>query len=741
MSEVFDLDRYVEYYTEKLWAMIPEVYRTEDGLALSPGVLRAIVQTWAKQAAALRRSQDRTWEDLFIELCSQWAIPYIGDLVATRLVSAQNPRGQRIDVAKTIYYRRRAGTVRVLEELISDLTAWEGVVVEGWKTLGRTFHRLDLPPVPRGRLTPTPPGGIADLRRADSTRLVGGPFDEFYYTPDVRRTAPYGISKIGFHLFRLLAVKLRGVDPRPMGGAPDGQGYTFDPSGRDVPLFSRRTRPERWDEWHSALEYELPAPIPCRLLAEAVYRFSSADVDDIAAETGLAAAAADDLRTMANARFDAEWKLRQRLAMQPNSAALLTEPVYQAILRIAAEPDCGKHHLLPDSVTVYEDFANNVVAPNESTAAANLSGWASNATFKRTLIDPERGRLLVYDPAPADVRVDYHVGVYMAFGAGGFPRNFTETPDNAFSGGGAALNALPNAGVTMIDDSRTYTPVGDVAGITEMTLAAADLARPYLRLNADWALTSAAPAPNVEDGVLTLDGLWLGAEGAPRALVLDGDYESVTLRYCTLDPGGVDADGNPIEPVSLVIRGFVEMLTIDHCALGPVRLDGGSVESVIIRDSTLQSRDENTPALVLNTGMVDMARTTVLGSVDVLRLYATDCLIAGLVDVTDTQEGCFRFSAAVAIGEAGGSRVPRPYESVSLTAGEVGGLFVSRDYGQPGYAMLRLVAPATIARGGEDGAEMGVYSGALAPYKVDGLNAKIAEFMPFGLIPVFVYHT
>ena len=39
------------------------------------------------------------------------SIPYIGDLLATRLVSCLDARAQRLDVAKTIYYRRRAGTL------------------------------------------------------------------------------------------------------------------------------------------------------------------------------------------------------------------------------------------------------------------------------------------------------------------------------------------------------------------------------------------------------------------------------------------------------------------------------------------------------------------------------------------------------------------------------------------------------------------------------------------------------
>ena len=36
-------DRFAQYYAEKLWDWIPEIYRTEDGLAHNPGVLRAIV--------------------------------------------------------------------------------------------------------------------------------------------------------------------------------------------------------------------------------------------------------------------------------------------------------------------------------------------------------------------------------------------------------------------------------------------------------------------------------------------------------------------------------------------------------------------------------------------------------------------------------------------------------------------------------------------------------------------------
>ena len=99
-------------------------------------MLRALVEILATQAATLRRSDDRLWDDVFIDLCDDWAVPYLGDLVGTRLVSALDTRGRRVDVAKTIYYRRRKGTPRVLEELIGDITGWDGTVIESFPPPG-----------------------------------------------------------------------------------------------------------------------------------------------------------------------------------------------------------------------------------------------------------------------------------------------------------------------------------------------------------------------------------------------------------------------------------------------------------------------------------------------------------------------------------------------------------------------------------------------------------------------------
>src|SRR5688572_28341119 len=113
-------DGFSVYFTERLWEMIPEIYRHEDGIAARPGVLRALVELMADQAAILRRSHDRLWEDQYAELCNDWALPYIADLVTARLTSALDRRARRVTVAKSIHYRRRAGTIPLLEQLTVD---------------------------------------------------------------------------------------------------------------------------------------------------------------------------------------------------------------------------------------------------------------------------------------------------------------------------------------------------------------------------------------------------------------------------------------------------------------------------------------------------------------------------------------------------------------------------------------------------------------------------------------------
>src|SRR5215831_7504602 len=270
-----DLDRYESYYADKLWALLPAVYRAEDTDAFDQnGPLRELVNRIGAQAAILRRSIDRLWEDQSIETCDDWVIPYIGDLLATNLVSSLDARGQRLDVAKTIYYRRRKGTVALLEELAHDITGWEVRVVEFFRRLARTRHGFDpeigLPSATSapldnrtlqlaeglvGQLTNTGIGGWADLRNVYGAQQAQSPFgiydrlkppsafDEYFHTADFRRgrgrSGWYNISHLGVFVWRLYSFPLIDQEPDTLLTVPVQNAdpacpnhYAFDPTGR-----------------------------------------------------------------------------------------------------------------------------------------------------------------------------------------------------------------------------------------------------------------------------------------------------------------------------------------------------------------------------------------------------------------------------------------------------------------------------------------------------------------------------
>ena len=140
-------------------------------------------------------------------------------------------------------------------------------------------------------------------------------------------------------------------------------------------------------------------------------------------------------------------------------------------------------------------------------------------------------------------------------------------------------------------------------------------------------------------------------------------------------------------------------------------------------------------ALNIDTGKSIIQRSTIFGDTDLHRLEASEALFTGNVSITDTQKGCFRYSAALKT-----NRLPHPYESF-LFSMDAKQWFTSRRFGEPGYAQLSDTAPEKLRLGAENGSEMGAFSNLLNPVKSDGLRSKVNEYMPFGLIPIFIHQT
>jgi hypothetical protein len=690
-------DGFEAYFTEKFWQMVPGIYREMDAASPAPGTLRALIGVIATQAARVRRSNDRLWEDMFVEFCDDWAVPYLGDLVGTRLIPVSNARARRADVAKTIYYRRRAGTLAVLEELILDITGWEGVVVEQFRRLARTAHLLEPAPPPlSGRLTGTPQGGLPNLRRQDAVELVGGPFEEFSHTVDVRHHAGgidgrYNIPKLGFYLYRLQVLLLDGVMPYQPNPA-DPARWTFDPSGRDVPMYMASARPPpapgRAGGWRRARAWDLPAPLTCRLLN---------DPD-----------AAPDLLPPDG--------VTGNLPDGAHPAVRIREPA----------------GLLGISALTGASLAN---------WGADLGAWATG-TSKRAAVDPARGRLWFANAPPADpskLRVGYYPASPGPIGAGAYNRTQQLVRDltlpdgtvqriasgDVISGGGLLTTAqLAPGRPVQISDSATYHGAIALPAQARITALAAEGQRPYVALTADLTVMG-------NDGVLVLDGLWLGGG---HDLVLTGVFAQVTLNSMTLDPGGLRADGSAIAPSRLVVQGLVRNLTVSSSILPALAATGaGTVEAASISDSIIAAVS-GAKGIDLGFGLVTLRRVTVDGDIAVRRLDASDALITGVATAQDTQDGCFRFSAAAAA-----SVLPHPYRSSTVL--DPAPLFVSRRFGDGGYYQLSDAAAAAIATGAKSGSEMGAWCAQMNPVKRVSLAAKVDEYMPFGLIPIFVTET
>ncbi len=579
MAEVND--GYHAYYADRIWNLIPGVYRANDSESPdATGPLQELVDRIAAQVAVVRRSIDRLWADQAIETSDDWVVPYIADLLDTKLVNGLDPRGQRLDVAKTIHYRRRKGTVAVLEEIARDVTGWDAHVVEAFRRLARTRHGLDPPvgagpfaaamptPCPQpgvapgtpdvtellrhehlvGELSGTPAGGFADLRNVHAANLADSPFDEFFHTADVRRgqgaTGRYGIPKLLVFLWRLQSFAVDRGTPVAISACP-GE-WVFDPTGRNIPLFLPPLPPEAddyVDTWTSSQEWQVPGP--------------------------------------------------------------LTQSFLDALDDPGTDPPA---HASYPAVAVPQLYGASAGAPLEPVP---VEVWPDAGQFEPTA------------PFEGELGVSYQYGFPGELGAGPYDRTLLGDPPQridpeALVSGGAhlddALTAANGAGTVTIEDSLTYGAVADVGAtatpIGLLLVRAGAGVRPVVRPPMPASATDPPTAWTFTGGAgaeLTLDGLFVSGGD----IILRGAFARVRLTACTTDPGtladagddlAVSVDGRPLAPARIWVEadpdaapgspGAIESLEIDHCVLGPVRTrHGGAVESIVVSDTIIQGVD------------------------------------------------------------------------------------------------------------------------------------------------------
>jgi hypothetical protein len=727
-----------------LFNLLPAVYRLRDAqLAASPdemGPLQSLLSIVEEQIAILEDNIAALYDDLFIETCAPWVVPYIGNLIGYQQINniPAAVASPRAEVANTIGFRRRKGTVPVFEQLARDATGWGAHAVEFFEVLATTqCIRNHVRPL--NYYAP-------DLRSWKPREFMNTGFDKTAHTVDVRAIPPapaadrlgdgrghYNVQNIGIFLWSLNAYTLSDVPATAVPGS--SQCFRFSTLGADMPLYHRAT--------------ELP----------------------------------DDTTTLAG---------------PANVADRLTRHLLCQDIRAITRKDAPAVYYGPGlSLAIYRDGSlqdpSRILVADLSGADgawANLSYLSDPANLSKLpagadtiAIDPRLGRIAI-PPPPAgntpSITTFCCNGFNAAIGGGEYPRasTFKASPEQAIIRVPGdhptiheALAALSGDGVVEVSDSDVHTePAGldvNVRAGGHIELRAADGARPTLILGDTISVTGGSASQ------FDLNGLLISyappASSTPPAALLhspaasSNELTSLAITHCTFVPGwALQPGGEPQQNSSgaLTYPGPAVGIdnpgldvTIAQSILGPLYLNGQS--EAALTDSILDAGGLTNVAIVASieastnvpvaSGALTMNGCTVIGKVyaELLTLVSDCIFVAELTqaDVSSTpplwsaplwsarhQQGCVRFSYVPA-----GAILPRRFECVQQATGAPAPMFYSLHYGDPAYAKLLPTTDPAIRQGADDGGEMGAYHWVLAPQREANLLIRLAEYIPVGM--------
>lgn len=716
-----------------LYELLPALYRVRD--AEQGETLRALLDVVSEQVQTVKEDIDGLYDDLFIETCAPWVIPYIGDLVANNPVH-EVAGSRRADVAKTIHYRRRKGVPAMLEELARDVTGWAAHVVAGFEVLLWTQNlnhlrwrarpdRVVIDPTDRPLLIEM--SGSALVRDLEACCEADGPFDTLGHTVDVRPAGEdvHGIRKVGVFLWRLTSYPVQDAMPRSVGAGRSR--WHVSPLGNAAPLFTRPAVPEAS---RTVDQTGVPGPIGplhFRSHPELYYTPSpSLSIDDGTAPVPLASLVPMDLSVWAN---------------PPAGKVGVDVNLGRIKFGSGCIPAPGA---VPRVSYAYGFPADIGGGPYERERRRFTSCRAIDARAAED--DP--------DTVDAPRALDAYIQVRR-----------DGTGDETTIEGAIATWAAASAPRTVIEiaDSDTYEPAAPGLTIRD-TSAPAGAQLVIQARNAERPVVlGAIEVRDTQLQRLTLNGLLIAGP-----LTVRGAVEELRIEHCTLVPGRrLRDDGwsrEPGEP-SLRVTSDAERceIAIERSIVGPIRVPSEahvlSVCDSIVDDAIDPANPGRDRVAISAPGAgagpsapTTIERSTVFGSVSVreLTLGSESIFAAGPVVAERRQVGCMRFSSLVRQG----SRTPRRYRCqpdlvrAAAPSGEkeaesdrVRPAFTAIRYGEPAYAQLARGCAREIATGSEDGSEIGAFCHLRQPQREENLRTRLREYVPFGLEAGLIYVT
>ncbi|HTQ15206.1 MAG TPA: hypothetical protein VMH86_15140 [Rhizomicrobium sp.] len=714
---------------DRIYNLLPAIHRARDSEQGYP--LRALFRVIGEQAQIIEDDIARLYENWFIETCQDWAVPYLGALIGYQPLesvsrnqacadcggdaSAEPIMIPRREVANTIRYRRRKGTLSVLDDLAAAVSGWPVRAVEFYRQLAVSQNVNSLR-LNRGR--------TVDLRNCDALDTMGGAFDRIARNADVRRvdsahaTGRGSVPELGFYAWRLKPYTVTRA-PAYCYDAVSPSCYLFNPLGHDTPLLVNPSSAKPGD----------PADltVPDRIRRRA---FESRDIGTGKPASGIPFYFGDGRSLMI-------WTGKMR-PLDPARIvpADLSDWTYAPTAKeVAVDVQRGR-------IKFAENFERQAAVTVSYTYAfsADMGGGEYDRTIR--------------EPAGAVV---YRVG----------PDQTYKTIRDALAKWEADFalpNANPNAAIE-ITDSGVYTEPLNIklAKGQTLQLRAANKTRPVIQLlHYRNTPTNDLVIEGDEQSWFILDGLVLYGRG----LQVRGAISGVAIRHSTLVPGwGVDCECNPERPSepSLELINAPRCLSIESSIVGAIQIErdqrGNEPLQLRVSDSIVDATSPDLPAISASSKLCADAvsvirRSTIIGAVETREMaLAENSIFLGDVTVCRRQQGCVRFCYLPF-----GARTPARFECQpdmarqavldrfnagdfdqpardTLLASEmmrVEPQFSSLRYGNPAYCQLADACAPEIAGGADDESEMGAFHNLFQPQRAANLRTRLAEYTPAG---------
>jgi hypothetical protein len=766
--------------TVPLYSRLPEIYRLRDSQQTPPGQLQAYLALVEEVFGDIHDNIEELYRDFFIETCSPWVIPYLGDLLGVSPLAGETWT-LRADVADTIELRRMKGTIHAIELLAYDLTGWAAHCVELREIL--TWHqhlnhqRPDLQTT-LPYLAGVARGGTVAIKDPALLSLLGTPFDPFAHYPDLKTislgTLRPNLPSLAIFLWRLqayqapvsmpVAVGQAALAPTAAAGAKFAARFDMEPSGKPIVLFNTsRSDPNAVPPVLSTID-EVPGPIPMPRLTQA-------------SPWGV------PLEYVSVNTWDAT-------AMDLNSVDVT---------------NVGLQFHLPQA-----EFPSDVWTIRGANLCAWESGLAPELNNREIAIDPRNGRVVFgVETAAEATALEESMLVTYTYGAPGgpgvlavgaqpvdldLPAEWTAATVNRRNvqrlqgalGLQHALDDLENATgpvLVAIEDSLTYDlDLSAVSGATTengivtlnlkypLAIAAVNGNRPLIRLKVPLAFRPAVVTASGGEDQATIDalitnldvrlqGLYLTPETIGAApLIARAAVATLEISGCTLDPGstqGLNGTAGPVIAAMTLDADFGFMAgsdDYDNFNVTPQIVIGQSITGPLLMEAAYQLTvqgsivDAGTPpgvsgstAIAIGSAQdpingygppLSFQQSTFLGRLRVRSASGSGGIFCHALEAWNNQVGCVRQSSFA--GET--NRLPQNFACVTGVALD----FTADRFNQPGYAQLTFDTDERVLASGPNDDQMGAFGPLLEAHKWINLQIRLREYMPAGSRPEII---